>query len=127
MDADDADEIAGALREAKEEIGLPPDQVDVVGITDRYHSFTGFDIVPVLAVVPPDLPLRAQEAEVADWFEVPLDFAFDPANQIRREMQFEGRTHRYYEIGWEGRRIWGITAAILVNLSRRLGHGRHAA
>lgn len=127
VDEGDADEIAGALREAEEEIGLSPSMVDIVGIADGYHSFTGFDIVPVLAVVPPDLPLQPQEAEVADWFEVPLAFAFDPVNHIRREMEFEGRPHSYYEIDWQGRRIWGITAAILVNLSRRLGHGRQAA
>lgn len=127
VDEGDADEIAGALREAQEEIGLPPDKADVVGITDRYHSFTGFDIVPVLAVIPADLPLQAQEAEVAEWFEVPIAFAFDPANQLRREMIFEGRARPYYEINWEGRRIWGITAAIIVNLSRRLGYDRQAA
>ncbi len=127
VDESDADEIAGALREAQEEIGLTPDQVDVIGMADRYHSFTGFDIVPVIAVIPPDLPLCPQEAEVADWFEVPLAFAFNPANQVRREMEFQGRAHTYYEINWEGRRIWGITAAILVNLSRRLGFDRQAA
>ena len=127
VDPSDADEIAGALREAQEEIALPPDQVEVVGISDRYQTFTGFDIVPVLGVIPPDLPLRAQESEVAAWFEVPLAFALDPANRIRREVEYAGAMRPYYEIFWEGRRIWGITAAILANLSRRLGHDRLAA
>ena len=127
VDPSDADEIAGALREAQEEIALAPDQVEVVGISDRYQTFTGFDIVPVLGVIPPDLPLRAQESEVAAWFEVPLAFALDPANHIRREVEYAGAMRPYYEIFWEGRRIWGITAAILANLSRRLGHDRLAA
>ena len=127
VDPSDANEIAGALREAQEEIALPPDQVEVVGISDRYQTFTGFDIVPVLGVIPPDLPLRAQESEVAAWFEVPLAFALDPANRIRREVEYAGAMRPYYEIFWEGRRIWGITAAILANLSRRLGHDRLAA
>lgn len=127
VDPSDKDEIAGALREAQEEIALPPDRVEVIGISDRYQTFTGFDIVPVLGVIPPDLPLRAQESEVAAWFEVPLAFALDPANRIRREVEYAGAMRPYYEIFWEGRRIWGITAAILANLSHRLGHDRVAA
>ena len=120
VDREDASEIAGALREAHEEIGLPPDIVDVIGTTDRYHTFTGFDIVPVLGVIPPDLPLMPQANEVADWFELPLSFALDPANRIKHAVQFEGVERHYYEIMWNNHRIWGITAAILANLSRRL-------
>ncbi|MCI4589661.1 CoA pyrophosphatase [Sphingobium sp. BYY-5] len=127
VDEGDADEIAGALREAQEEIALPPAQVQVIGTTDRYHTFTGFDIVPVLGVIPPDLPLRAQEGEVANWFELPLAYALDPANRAKREVEFAGAMRHYYEIIWQERRIWGITAAILANLSRRLGHDRLAA
>lgn len=121
VDASDADEIAGALREAEEEIGLPPHLAQVIGTSDRYHTFTGFDIVPVLAVIPPDLPLRPQESEVADWFELPLAYALDPANRTQHAVEFEGAVRHYYEIMWQDRRIWGVTAAILANLSRRLG------
>lgn len=127
VDAGDVDEIAGALREAQEEIALPPHLAQIVGVTDRYHTFTGFDIVPVVAVIPPDLPLRAQESEVADWFEVPLAFALDPANRVRQGIEFEGKTRHFYEILWRDRRIWGITAAILANLSRRLGYDHFVA
>lgn len=127
VDAGDADEIAGALREAHEEIGLPPHLAQIVGTSDRYHTYTGFDIVPVLAVIPPDLPLLAQESEVADWFELPLSFALDPANRSRHAVEFDGIVRHYYEIMWQGRRIWGVTAAILANLSHRLGHDRFAA
>jgi 8-oxo-dGTP pyrophosphatase MutT (NUDIX family) len=127
VDPGDVDEIAGALREAQEEIALPPAAVQVVGTSDRYCTFTGFDIVPVLGVIPPDLPLRAQAGEVASWFELPLAYALDPANRIRREVEYAGAMRAYYEIFWQDRRIWGITAAILANLSRRLGHDRLVA
>jgi 8-oxo-dGTP pyrophosphatase MutT (NUDIX family) len=127
VDQSDADEIAGALREAREEIGLASHLVDIVGTSDRYHTFTGFDIVPVLGVIPPDLPLIPQETEVADWFELPLSYALNPANRIRKTIDFQGLERHYYEIVWEGRRIWGVTAAILANLSRRLGYDRSAA
>lgn len=126
VDEADADEIAGALREAREEIGLASDLVDIVGTSDRYHTFTGFDIVPVLGVIPPDLPLVPQETEVADWFELPLSYALNPANRIRKTIDFQGTERHYYETIWEGRRIWGVTAAILANLSRRLGYDRSA-
>lgn len=122
VDEGDADAIAGALREAQEEIGLPSHLVDIIGTSDRYHTYTGFDIIPVLGVIPPDLPLQPQESEVDEWFEMPLAFALDPASRIRKTVEFEGSERQYYEIMWEGRLIWGITAAILANLSRRLGH-----
>ena len=86
----------------------------------RSHTSTAFDIVPVLGVIPPDLPLMPQANEVADWFELPLSFALDPANRIKHAVQFEGVERHYYEIMWNNHRIWGITAAILANLSRRL-------
>jgi 8-oxo-dGTP pyrophosphatase MutT (NUDIX family) len=127
VDESDANEIAGALREAQEELGLPSEQVQVIGTSDRYHTFTGFDIIPVLGVVPPDLPLYPQESEVADWFEAPLAYVLDPSNRTRRSIVFEGVERHYFEIMWQERRIWGVTAAILVNLSRRLGYDRLAA
>ena len=127
VDDGDPDEIAGALREAQEEIGLAPDLVDIIGTSDRYHTFTGFDVIPVLGVIPPDLPLVPQESEVAELFELPLSFALNPANRLRKSVELQGIERHYYEIMWEGRRIWGITAAILVNLSRRLGYDQLAA
>ncbi|MBB4640286.1 CoA pyrophosphatase [Rhizorhapis suberifaciens] len=121
VDETDADEIDAALREAEEEIALPRAMVEVIGVSDRYHTFTGFDIAPVLAVVPPDLPLVPHAHEVADWFEMPLEYALDPNNQVQRFIEYQGANRPYYEILWEDRRIWGVTAAILVNLRKRLG------
>jgi 8-oxo-dGTP pyrophosphatase MutT (NUDIX family) len=114
------DAIAAALREADEEIGLPRDRVDVWGTADRYQTVTGYCVTPVLGLVPPDLPLAPHEDEVADWFEAPLSFVLDPANQQRMTADFQGRERQYYQIDWQGRRIWGATAAMLFNLSRRL-------
>lgn len=114
------DAVNAALREADEEIGLPPHSATIVGTIDPYRTVTGFVITPVLAVVPPDLPLTPHEREVADLFEAPLGFLLDPANHQRRTALFEGRNRHYYEILWNDRRIWGATAAMIINLSRRL-------
>lgn len=112
--------VDAALREAEEEIALPRAAVSLIGEIDRYRTVTGFTVTPVLAVVPPDLPLVPSEAEVASVFEVPLDFLLDPANQIEASAEWQGRMRHYYEIVWDDRRIWGATAAMIVNLSRRL-------
>ncbi|MHA6720448.1 CoA pyrophosphatase [Sphingomonas sp. RS6] len=120
IDPEDRDAIDAALREAEEEIALPRRHVEVVGTADSYRTITGFDLVPVLGVVPPALPLLAAEGEVADVFEVPVDFLFDPTNQVQRRAEYRGVERRYYEIQWQNRRIWGATAAVIVNLSKRL-------
>ena len=120
VDPTDVDVVAAALREAEEEIALPPASVAVVGTADRYRTGTGFDIVPVIGVVPPDLPWTPSEAEVASVFEVPLGFVLDPANHRQASAIWQGRERHYYEIRWRDRRIWGATAAMIVNLSRRL-------
>ncbi|MDT0575006.1 CoA pyrophosphatase [Croceicoccus sp. F390] len=113
--------VQAALREAQEEIALPISQVHVIGETDRYRTGSGFAITPVLATVPPDLALRSNPAEVDEWFEVPLSFVFDPANHVSRSAMHQGRARQFIEIHWQGHRIWGVTAAIIQNLSKRLG------
>ncbi|HEX4801152.1 MAG: CoA pyrophosphatase [Myxococcales bacterium] len=112
--------IGAALREAHEEILLDASAAEVVGALDPYRTVTGFIVTPVMCVVPPDLPLKPHEHEVADLFEAPLAYLLDPANQQRRSALFQGGERHYYEIDWNGRRIWGATAAMIVNLSRRL-------
>ncbi|MBB4098180.1 CoA pyrophosphatase [Sphingomonas kyeonggiensis] len=120
IDPEDDGPIGAALREAHEEIALPPASVEVVGTTDSYRTVTNYVVTPVVGVVPPDLLLTPSEAEVASVFEVPLDFLLDTANQREQVAQYQGHERRYYEILWQDRRIWGATAAMLVNLSRRL-------
>ena len=114
------DAAQAALREAHEELLLDPAAAELVGAIEAYRTVTGFVVTPVIGVVPPDLPLTPHEQEVADWFEAPLAFLLDAANQQYRSALFQGQTRHYYEIVWNGRRIWGATAAMIVNLSRRL-------
>lgn len=120
IDPGDSGPVAAALREAEEEIALPVGAVRVVGVADRYRTITGFEVTPVIGVIPPDLVLKPSEAEVAAVFEVPLDFILDSANHLEATVEFQGRNRHYYEILWDGHRIWGATAAMIVNLSRRL-------
>ena len=81
---------------------------------------TGYDVTPVLALVPPDLPIVPNSAEVSAWFEAPLGYLLDPANHAHKEKEWFGRMRPYIEIEWQGHLIWGITAAIIANLSRLL-------
>ncbi|HMG48879.1 MAG TPA: CoA pyrophosphatase [Allosphingosinicella sp.] len=120
IDPGDDGPIAAALREAEEEIGLPPHRVEVIGLADVYRTITGFEVTPVVGIVPPDLPLVPHPGEVAAVFEAPLHYLLDPAHQHQRSAIWRGRERHYYEIDYEGRRIWGATAAMIVNLSRRL-------
>lgn len=114
------DAVAAALREAEEEVALPRSAVEVVGLADRYRTVTGFEVTPVVGVIPPDLVLHPNEGEVADVFEVPLAFLLDVANHTEASVEWQGRDRHFYEIYWGERRIWGATAAMIVNLSRRL-------
>lgn len=114
------DAIAAALREAEEEIALPRGVVHIVGAADRYRTITGFDVTPVIGIVPPDLAFVPNAGEVAEVFEVPLGFVLDSANHLEARVEWQGRNRHYYEITWGHHRIWGATAAMIVNLSRRL-------
>jgi 8-oxo-dGTP pyrophosphatase MutT (NUDIX family) len=114
------DAPAAALREAYEELSLNPALVRILGSADPYCTVTGYCVTPVIGVVPPDLELTANPEEVADWFEAPLDFVLNPANQRRMTAEYRGRMRDYYRIDWDGRHIWGATAAMLVNLTRRI-------
>ncbi len=120
VDAEDADVIAAALREAEEEVRLLSHQVHIIGTMDVYHTITGYEITPVIAVAHPDIELVANEEEVSAIFEVPLSFLLNANNHETREVLWDGQPRHYYEMHWEGRRIWGATAAMIVNLSRRL-------
>ena len=114
------DVLTAALREAEEEIALPRSQVAVIGEADSYRTVTGFQVTPVIGIIPPDLIFVPSEAEVASVFEVPLAFLLDETNHVEATLQWKGRDRHYYEIMWDDRRIWGATAAMIVNLARRL-------
>lgn len=119
------DAVDAALREAHEELAINSSMVRVIGASDRFVTGTGYDVTPVLGLVPPNLPITPNPLEVAAWFEAPLGYLLDPANYRHKETEWQGRVRPYLEIEWDGHRIWGITAAILANLARRLAwHGR---
>lgn len=111
---------AAALRETYEELGIDPSYIKIIGQTDRFITGTGYDITPVIAFMPPDLQITPNPAEVADWFEAPLRHLLNPSNHVRKETMYRGKLRTYTEIMWEDNRIWGVTAAIIENLSERI-------
>jgi 8-oxo-dGTP pyrophosphatase MutT (NUDIX family) len=121
IDPGDEGPIGAAMREAREEIGLLPHNVEIVGVADVYRTITGYLITPVVAVVPPDLVLSAQAAEVDAIFETPLAHLLNLENYDEREVEWQGQVRRFRELYWEDYRIWGATAAIMANLAARIG------
>ena len=119
----DADEAAAALRETEEEIGLRQDRIRLAGRLDTYVTRTGFRIHPLVGFVAPPLALVPDPQEVADVFEVPLDFLIDPSNRRRESRLYQGRERFFWAIPYDGRYIWGATAGMVVNLSELLWSG----
>lgn len=116
----DASVEAAALREAQEEIGLRPEDAEVVGRLPDYLTGSGFRISPVLALLPDGLVLTPSEAEVAAIFTLPLSVLLDPAAPERRRAPFRGRVREFWVWPHPDHYIWGATAAILVHLAHRL-------
>ncbi len=109
-----------ALREAKEEIGLLPRHVEVVGFLPEYRTVTGYRITPVVAFLTPPFELRPDPSEVAEVFEVPLAFLMNPANHQRHSREYQGRTRHFFAMPYGRHFIWGATAGIIVTLARLL-------
>lgn len=120
IEADDASPEAAALRETEEEVGLDRCHVDVLGRLDDYITGTGFAVTPVVGIVAPPFELEMQAEEVAETFEVPLDFLLDPVNHQRHERIINGRDRHFYAMPYGDHFIWGATAGMLINLYRRL-------
>jgi len=109
-----------ALREAEEEIGLPRSQVDILGMLPDYYIATGFRVTPVVGLIEAPFPVTLDNFEVAEIFEVPLQFFLNPANHEQHNTNSHGRLRRYYAMPYQGRFIWGATAGILYNLYQAL-------
>lgn len=116
MEPQDPDPERAALREAFEEVGLPPEHVMPLGRLDDYETRTGFLIHPVVGIVTPPFPLKLDPFEVAEVFEVPLSFALDRKNFRIDRRVYKGYERRFYVLPFEDRYIWGATAGMLVNL-----------
>lgn len=124
VDPEDATPLAAALRETREEVGIPPDRMRVLGRIETYRTGTGFLITPFVALVEPDVAPVAEPGEVDDIFAPPLDFLMNPAHHQRRTGEWRGARRRYWAIPWEGRFIWGATAGMLRRLAERIEAAR---
>ncbi len=113
IDLADDGPLGAALREAHEEIGLDPAVVRPIGQLPPYLTGSGYKIVPIIGVLPPDLLLEPNPGEVADVFEVPLAFLMDPANHQRQSRVWGGETRYFYAMPYGERYIWGVTAGIV--------------
>lgn len=120
IEPEDAGAEAAALREAEEEVGLPPSQVEIVGRLPVYPLRTGYLVHPVVAFVAPPLRLLPDPYEVAEIFEVPLEFFLDPDNHKPHEIEHQGELFRLYAMPYKDYYIWGATAAILRDLYHTL-------
>jgi 8-oxo-dGTP pyrophosphatase MutT (NUDIX family) len=120
IDPEDSGPEAAALREAEEEIGLDRSFVETLCLGPDYLTGSGYHVAPVIAIVRPGFQLRLNPAEVADAFEVPLRFLMDPANHRRGSRIWHGAERIFFEMPYEGRHIWGITAGMVRILYERL-------
>ena len=121
IDAIDQDAHHAALREAWEEVGIGAEQIEPLGYLDLYDTITSFRVLPLVARLAPDYRPTPNPHEVAEAFEVPLGPMLEGRDIERVAAQFQGRLRHYWEYRQGPHRIWGATAAMLVNLARRLG------
>ncbi|WKE67118.1 CoA pyrophosphatase [Gallaecimonas kandeliae] len=120
VDATDPDHAAAALREAWEEVGLPPSEVQPLGRLNPYHTVSRYRITPVVGLAPADFPWQLSTEEVDAVFEVPLSVVLDlNAYQVLTIPRL-GQSHDVYFLPWNGWLIWGATAAIFQDLALHL-------
>jgi 8-oxo-dGTP pyrophosphatase MutT (NUDIX family) len=117
---DDADAVATALRETREEIGLERGLLEPFGYLDCLETISGYCVTPVVAWLDASYQVRPDPSEVAEVFEVPLDFFLVAGNLRRLRVEYRGRPREIVEFAYPGPRIWGATASMLLNLVRRL-------
>ena len=110
----DAGPVEAALREAEEEVGLDPRHVSVAGCLERLLTVTGFLITPVVGFVAPPFEPVLDRTEVAEVFEVPLEFLLEAGNVRRTYRERMGVRLITHEVEYDGHRIWGATASMLV-------------
>jgi len=119
-EANDSSAVQTALREAHEEIGLPPEAVRPIGFLDRMDTISDYRVLPVVALVTPPVDWTPDEREVAEVFTVPLSIALNSERYETRIYKRDGREYPIYTLRWQGYRIWGATAAMLMNLISRM-------
>ena len=120
VDATDASAEAAALREASEEIGLPPESVQIVGMLPAHETVTSFSMTPVLGLVRDDFTPTPEAGEVEEGFSVPLSHVLNPGNYAIERRRWLGQWRRYYAVPYGPYYIWGATARILCGLAQRV-------
>ncbi|WP_412564886.1 CoA pyrophosphatase [Thalassobius sp. MITS945101] len=120
VDAGDADVTAAALREAWEEVGLRPEQVEVLGHLPAHETVTSFTVTPVLGLIRDGFDPVAEPGEVEEVFEVPLAHLADPANYLVQSRRWRGQRRYYHTVPWGPYYIWGATARMLRGLAERM-------
>jgi 8-oxo-dGTP pyrophosphatase MutT (NUDIX family) len=121
VEAGDANDVATALRETQEEIGLPPDNIDVLGQLPGYGTVTGFRITPIVGLVRAPLALALDAFEVAEVFQVPLAHLVNPRNYQIHRIERAGLVREFYAVPYAGRFIWGATAGMLAAFCAYIG------
>jgi 8-oxo-dGTP pyrophosphatase MutT (NUDIX family) len=116
----DVDAVAAALRETEEETGIAPALIEPFGYLDSFETVSGYCVSPVTGFVSGAYHAKPDPREVAEVFEVPLDFILAPDRLRRFDFDWHGRTRTTFEFEWDGHRVWGATASILKNLLKRL-------
>ena len=120
FEPDDGHLLETALRETEEEIGLNRSFIEVAGFLDAYETGTGYRVTPVVGFIKPGFALTPDPFEVAEIFEVPLGYLFDPVNHQRHSRTYDGRQRQYYAMPYGDYYIWGATAGMLMNFYRRV-------
>ena len=120
LEKQDDGPLAAALRETEEEIGLDPAFVEIAGYLTPCITITGYVVTPVVGFLRNGYTVTADRVEVDEVFKVPMAHLLNPENWVRRNREFMGVPVTYHEIPWQGRNIWGATAAMLIAFSKLL-------
>ena len=120
QDPEDESLIYTALRETREELGIPASQIHVIGSLTPLNTISLYDVLPVLAMVDADYQLTLSPDEVEQAFEVPLSHVLNPANHIALTIPRAGKRHTIYWIPWQQSFIWGATASMIRQLAQHL-------
>ena len=121
VDSTDASLIAAALREAQEEVAIPPDAVEVIGVLPPVDSVTGFQVTPVVGIIPPNLQYHASVDEVSAVFEMPLEEALRLSRYHPLDIHRRGHDHRVWLSWYQHYFVWGMTAGIIRELALQIG------
>ena len=113
--------IAAALREAQEEVAIPPEAVEVIGVLPPVDSVTGFQVTPVVGIIPPDLHYHASQDEVSAVFEMPLAEALRLGRYHPLDIHRRGNDHRVWLSWYQHYFVWGMTAGIIRELALQIG------